>query len=80
MVPSSQRGVLSSSGFISYWRRVQKSFSDFVGLGKIGRVPDLDLFSAPSYNKHLALPTAGIVSATISSKTGFLEWHASRGG
>ena len=29
---------------------------------------------------RLSLPTAGIVSATISSKTGFVEWHASRGG
>ena len=55
--------------------RIQKSFLDFVGSGIIGRVPDLDLdlFSAPSYNKHLALPTAGVVLAAISSKTGFME-------
>ena len=26
------------------------------------------------------LPTVGIVSAAISNKTGFVEWHASRGG
>ena len=45
---------------------------DFVGSNKIGRIPDLDLFSTPSYNKCLALPTVGIVSATISSKTGFV--------
>ena len=28
----------------------------------------------------MSLPTAGIVSAAVSSKTGFAEWHASRGG
>ena len=38
MVPNSQRGVFASSGFASYYRRVQKSFSDFVGSDKIGRV------------------------------------------
>jgi len=80
MVPNSQRGVFASSGFASYWKRVQKSFLDFVGSGKIGRVPDPGLFSTPSYNKCLALPTASIVSVAISSKTGFVEWHASRGG
>jgi len=80
VVPNSQQGVFTSSGFASYWRRVQKSFSDFVGFGKIGRVPDPSLFSAPTFNKHLVLPTASIVSAAISSKTGFAEWHASRGG
>ena len=79
VVPSSQRGVFASSGFIGYWRRVQKSFSDFVGSGKIGRVLNPDIFSAPSYNKRLALPTASIVSVVISSKIGFVEWHASKG-
>ena len=79
MVPSSQRGVFASNGFIGYWRRVQKSFLDFIGSGKIGRVLNLDIFSAPSYNKRLALPTASIVFTVISSKTGFVEWHASRG-
>ena len=75
MVPNSQRAVFTSIGFIGYWRRIQKSFLDFVGSGIIGRVPDLDLdlFSIPSYNKHLALPTAGVVLAAISSKTGFME-------
>ena len=38
MVPNSQQGVFASSGFASYYRRVQKSFSDFVGSDKIGRV------------------------------------------
>ena len=52
----------------------------FVGSSKIGRVPDLGLFFTPSYNKRLALPNAGIVSAVISNKTRFVEWHASRGG
>ena len=28
----------------------------------------------------MAVPTAGIVSAAISSKIGFAEWHAFRGG
>ena len=80
MVPNSQRGVFAFSGFIGYWRRVHKSFSDFFGFGKIERVLDSSLFSSPTFNKCLALPTAGIVFAKISSKTGFVEWHASRGG
>ena len=80
MVPNSQWRVFASSGFTSYWRRVQKSFPDFVGFGKIARVPDSSLFSTPTFNKHLALPTAGIVSAAISSKTGFAEWYVVRGG
>ena len=75
-----QRGVFGSNGFSGYWRRVQKSFSDYVGSGKIGRVPDPNILSAPTFNKHLSLPTTDIVSATISSKTGFVEWHASRCG
>ena len=53
---------------------------NFVGSGKIMRVPNLDLFSTPFYNKRLALPIASIVSATISNKIGFAKWHASRGG
>ena len=53
---------------------------DFVGLGIIGKVPDPDLFSTPSYNKCLALLTAGIVSTAISSKTNFVEWHTTKGG
>ena len=80
MVPNSQRGVFASNGFASYWRRVQKSFSDFVGSSKIGRILDPSLFSAPTFKKRLALPTAGIVSAVMSNKIGFAEWHASRGG
>ena len=77
MVPNSQRGVFASNGFASYWRRVQKSFSDFVGSEVL---LDPSLFSAPTFKKRLALPTAGIVSAVMSNKTGFAEWHASRGG
>ena len=80
MVPNSQRGVFASSGFASYWRKVQKSFLDFVGYGKIGRVPNPSFFSTPTFKKHLALPTAGIVSAAMSNKIGFVKWHASRGG
>lgn len=80
MVPNSQLVIFASSGFSSYWRRVQKSFLDFFGLGKIGRVPELNLFSTSSYNKHLALPTAGVVFAVINNKTGFVEWHATKGG
>ncbi|XP_065625328.1 peroxidase 64 [Quercus suber] len=68
------------NGFGGYWRRVQKSFLNFVGSGKIERVPDPGLFSTHSYNRRLALPTAGIVFAGIRSKIGFVEWHASRGG
>ena len=73
MVPNSERGVFASNGFAGYWKRVQKSFVDFVGSGKIERVTDPSLFSTPTFNKHLALPTAGIASAAISSKTGFAE-------
>ena len=80
MVPNSQRAVFASNGFSFYWRKVQKSFSDFVSLGMIGRTLELDVFSTPSYNKRLALLTAGVVSATISSKTGFMEWYTTRGG
>ena len=80
MVPNSQRRVFASSGFASYWRRVQKSFSDFVDSGKIGRVPDLSLFFALNFNRCLALSTIGVVSIAVSSKTGFAEWHASKGG
>ena len=73
MVPNSQQGVFASNGFAGYWRRVQKSFSDFVGSSKIRRVLDPSLFSAPMFNKRLALPTAGIVFAAMSSKIGFAE-------
>ena len=73
MVSNSQQGVFASNGFTGYWRRVQKSFLDFIGFRKIGRVPNLDLFFALSYNRHLALPTAGIASVAISSRTRFAE-------
>ena len=79
-MPNSQRGVFTSSDFASYWRRVQKSFSDYVGSGKIGRVPDPNILFAPTSNKHMSRPIASIVSAAISSKTGFAKWHASKGG
>ena len=79
-VPNSQRGVFASRGYDGYWRRVQKSFADYVGSGAIGRVPNPAISSATVSNKCLSLPTAGIVSAVVSSKTGFAKWHASRGG
>ena len=59
---------------------MQKSFADYVGFGAIGRVPNLAISFATVSNKRLSLPTAGIVSAAVSSKTSFAEWHASRGG
>ena len=73
VVPNSQKGVFASSGFAGFWRKVQISFSDFVGFGKIARVLDSGLFSTLVFNKRLALPTANIVSAAISSKIGFAE-------
>lgn len=79
MVLNSQWAVFASSGFIGNWRRVQKSFLDFIGSGTIRRILDHDLFFAPC-KKHLALPTAGIVSAAIRKKTSFVEWHTTRGG
>ena len=79
-VPNSQRGVFASSGYTSYWRRVQKSFVDYVGSGIVREAPNLSIVSAPTSNRRLSLPTAGIVSAAASSKTRFAEWHASRGG
>ena len=59
---------------------MQKSFADYVGFGAIGRVPNLAISSVTVSNKRLSLPTVGIVSAAVSSKTSFTEWHASRGG
>ena len=59
---------------------MQKSFIDYVGSDVIGRVPNPAISSASTSNKHLSLPSASIVSAAMSSKTGFIEWHASRGG
>ena len=67
-MPHSQRGVFASSGYAGYWRRVQKSFTDYVGSRTIGRVPNPIILSA------------SIVSIAMSSKIGFVEWHASRGG
>ena len=59
---------------------MQKSFANYVGSAVIGRVPNPAISSAMTSNKRLTLPTTGIVSAVVSSKTGFAEWHASRGG
>ena len=59
---------------------MQKSFIDYAGFDTIGRVPNPGISSAPTANKRLSLPTAGVVSATVSSKTGFAEWHTSREG
>ncbi|KAL0001263.1 hypothetical protein SO802_015044 [Lithocarpus litseifolius] len=41
-------------------------------LGTVGRTPDPDLFFPPSYNKHLALPIASIVSS-VPIKRGVVE-------
>ena len=57
---------------------MKKSFSDYVGSDVIGKVPNPTISSAPTSNKRLSLPTAGIVSAAVSSKTGFAEWHLLR--
>ncbi|XP_065626351.1 uncharacterized protein LOC112020339 isoform X2 [Quercus suber] len=80
VVPNSQRGVFASSGYVGYWRRVQKSFADYAGSGTIGRVPNPGISSAPTSNRRLSPPTAGVVFMAVSSKTGFAEWHASREG
>ena len=79
-MPNSQRGVFASNGYTGYWRRIQKSFVDYVGSGTIRETPNLSISSAPTSNRHLSLPIAGIVSTAVSSKTGFAEWHASKGG
>jgi len=79
-VPNSQRGVFASNGYAGYWRRVQKSIVDYVGSGMIREAPNPSISSAPTSNKCLSLPTMRIVSTAVSSKTGFVEWHASRGG
>ena len=50
------------------------------GSGTIRETPNPSISSAPTSNKRLSLPTTGIVSAAVSSKTGFAEWHASKGG
>ena len=80
MVPNSYRLVFASNGFTHYWRRIQKSFLDFVGSSTNRKVLDPDLFSTPFYNKHLSLPIASVVFAAISSKIGFVGWHTTRGG
>ena len=79
-VPNSQRGVFASNGYTGYWRRIQKSFVDYVGSGTIRETPNLSISFAPTSNRRLSLPTTGIVSVALSSKTRFAEWHASRGG
>ena len=53
---------------------MQKSFADYVGSGAIRRVPNPAISSSTVSNKRLSLPTASIVSAAVSSKTGFVEW------
>ena len=79
-MPNSQRGVFAPNGYASYWRRVQKSFVDYVSSSTIKETPNPSISSALISNERLSLPTAGIVSTAVSSKTGFVEWHASRGG
>ena len=73
VVPNSQRGVFASSGYDGYWKRVQKSFADYVSSDAIGRVLNPAISSATVSNKRLSLPTVGIVSAVVSNKTGFAE-------
>ena len=80
VVPNSQRGVFASNDYPGYWRRIQKSFIDYVGSSMIRETPNPSISFASISNKCLSLPTTGIVSTTMSSKTGFVEWHASRGG
>ena len=72
-MPNSQRGVFASNGYAGYWRRVQKSFVDYVGSDVIGRVPNPAISSALTSNKRLSLPTVGIISTAMSSKTGFAD-------
>ena len=72
-MPNSQRGVIASSGFASYLRKVHKSFVDYVGSGKIERVPNPDILFAPIVNKRLSLPTPEIVSSASSGRVGFVE-------
>ena len=79
-MPNSQRGVFSSNDYTGYWRRIQKYFVDYVGSSTIRETPNLSISSAPTSNKCLSLPTARTVSTAVSSKTGFAEWHASKGG
>ena len=79
-MPNSQRGVFASNDYTGYWRRIQKSFVDYVGSGSIRETSSLSISSAPTSNRHLSLPTVGIVSAAVSSKTRFAEWHASKRG
>ena len=50
------------------------------GSGTIRETPNPSISSAPTSNKRLSLPIAGIVSTAVSSKTGFVEWHASKKG
>nr|POE55729.1 hypothetical protein CFP56_27764 [Quercus suber] len=73
VVPNFQRGVFASSGYAGYWRRVQKSFVNYAGSNTIGQVPNPGFSSAPTSNKRLSLPIAGVVSTAVSSKTGFVE-------
>ena len=64
-MPNFQRGVFSSNDYTGYWRRIQKSFVDYVGSGTIRGTPNLSISSAPTSNKRLSLPTTGIVSTAI---------------
>ena len=50
---------------------MQKSFAGYVGSDVIRKVPNPAVSSASSSNKHLSLPTVGIVSIAVSNKTGF---------
>jgi len=46
---------------------------DYVWLGTMREVPHADLFSTPSTNKRLSLPTLEIVSSASSGRVGFVE-------
>ena len=76
VVPNSQRGFFASNDYAGYWRKVQKSFVDYVGSGMIRETLNPSISSASISNKCLSLPTTGIFSTAVSCKTGFVEWHA----
>lgn len=61
------------------WRFSQEFSPGFACDSILASFLDPSLFSSLSYNRNLALPTADIMSATISSKIRFVEWHTSRG-
>ena len=57
VVPNSQKGVFASNGYTGYWRRIQKSFVNYVGSSTIRETPNLSISFAPTSNRRLSLPT-----------------------